>query len=254
MDPIQASIDLFHDHSRDLKGFACLVYDELKPYIIAGAGREIGVTATKNLFKIFDRTRAIHKEDTGQDLTPEDLSNVPLDVGAELIRVARFVVDEELVESYASLLESFVQDGESSSRVAFVSMLNNMSGLDAIVFRRIYSIGLKAPEVSEEEGGFSYGGISKETDALFAGQNLAIMPILTTQLPVSATPYNAETSSEELRHCRLTDDIFVSLGNLARLNLIEPDRIFDGGMNYKLVFRTPLGSALAAALRIQEQS
>jgi hypothetical protein len=52
----------------------------------------------------------------------------------------------------------------------------------------------------------------------------------------------------------LPQEILVSLGNLARLNLIEPDRISDGGLNYKLVYRTPLGAALAGALRVREES
>ena len=167
---------------------------------------------------------------------------------------AKFVSDEELIEAYAALLELFVRDGQSFSRVAFVSMLNNMSGLDALIFRKIYLVSLSSPEPRNQDEGWQDASIAKDSDVLFENQNLAIQGILTSELPVRAFPYDARMNSGERHEGFLSQEILVSLGNLARLNLIEPDRIFDGGLNYKLVYRTPLGAALAEALRVKEES
>jgi len=254
MDQIQTAIEFIQNLGPSLHGFGALVFNELKTDVLSGAGKEIGAMSVRNLSKIFGRSREIHREEAGRDFTPEELNQVPIDVGSEFLRVAKFVSDEELIEAYAALLESFVRDGQSFSRVAFVSMLNNMSGLDALIFRKIYLVSLSSPEPVNQDEGWQDASIAKGSDVLFENQNLAIQGILTSELPVRAFPYDARMNSGERHEGFLSQEILVSLGNLARLNLIEPDRIFDGGLNYKLVYRTPLGAALAEALRVKEES
>jgi hypothetical protein len=254
MDQIQTAIEFIQNMGPSLHGFGALVFNELKTDVLSGAGKEIGAMSVRNLSKIFGRSREIHREESGRDFTPEELNQVPIDVGSEFLRVAKFVTNEELIEAYAALLESFVRDGQSFSRVAFVSMLNNMSGLDALIFRKIYLVSLSSPEPRNQDEGWQDASIAKDSDVLFENQNLAIQGILTSELPVRAFQYDARTNSGERHEGFLSQEILVSLGNLARLNLIEPDRIFDGGLNYKLVYRTPLGAALAEALRVKEES
>lgn len=254
MDQVQTAIEFIQNMGPSLHGFGALVFNELKSDVLSGAGKEIGALSVRNLTKIFGRSRDIHREETGLDFTSEDLNQVPVDVGSEFLRVARFVSDEELVEAYAALLESFVRDGQSFSRVAFVSMLNNMSGLDALIFRRIYSVSLIDPEPINQNEDWENASIVKKSNGLFEKQNLAIQGILTSELPVKACQYDSKLNPAKRHEGLLPQEILVSLGNLARLNLIEPDRIFDGGLNYKLVYRTPLGAALAEALRVKEES
>ena len=254
MDQIQTAIEFIQNMGPSLHGFGALVFNELKTDVLSGAGKEIGAMSVRNLSKIFGRSREIHREESGRDFTPEELNQVPIDVGSEFLRVAKFVTNEELIEAYAALLESFVRDGQSFSRVAFVSMLNNMSGLDALIFRKIYLVSLSSPEPRNQDEGWQDANIAKDSDVLFENQNLAIQGILTSELPVRAFQYDARMNSGERHEGFLSQEILVSLGNLARLNLIEPDRIFDGGLNYKLVYRTPLGAALAEALRVKEES
>lgn len=254
MDQVQTAIEFIQNMGSSLHGFGALVYNELKPDVLSGAGKEIGALSVRNLIRIFGRSRDIHRDETGLDFTPEDLNQVPIDVGSEFLRVARFASDEELVEAYAALLESFVRDGQSFSRVAFVSLLNNMSGLDALIFRRIYSVNLRDTEPINQNENWDNESISKESDGLFENQNLATHGILTSELPMKACQFVSKLDLDKRHEGLLPQEILVSLGNLARLNLIEPDRIFDGGLNYKLVYRTPLGTALAGALRVKEES
>jgi len=254
MDQVQTAIEFIQNMGPSLHGFGALVFNELKSDVLSGAGKEIGALSVRNLTKIFGRSRDIHREETGLDFTSEDLNQVPIDVGSEFLRVARFVSDEELLEAYAALLESFVRDGQSFSRVAFVSMLNNMSGLDALIFRRIYSVSLIGPEPINQNEDWKNASIVKKSDGLFEKQNLAIQGILTSELPMKACQYDSKLNPAKRHEGLLPQEILVSLGNLARLNLIEPDRIFDGGLNYELVYRTPLGAALAEALRVKEES
>lgn len=268
MDPIQHSIELLQNYSHEIRGFTALCISELKSFIpepgelvdsavkniCAGAEKELGATTARNLFAMLGKARKLHHDRTGRDLTPEELNKVPVDVGAELIRVARYVSDEELINQYAALLQSFIEDGQQASRVAFVNLINNMSGLDALIFRRLYSVELHDQRPENGDSDYQNASITKDSDLLFESQNLAICGILTTDLPVKASQYVPVTNSDACQRQQLGSDILVSLGNLARLNLIEPDRIFDGGMNYKVVYRTPLGSALAQSLRIMSQS
>jgi hypothetical protein len=267
MDPIQHSIELFQNYSHEIRGFTALCVNELKSFlpehrenvnsavtnILAGAEKELGATCARNLSSMLGKARKMHHDRTGRDLSPEELNKVPIDVGAELIRVAKYVSDEELISQYAALLQSFIEDGGHASRVAFVNLLNNMSGLDALVFRRLYSVELKAHRPQVDDNDYQNSSISKGTDLLFESQNLAVCGILTIELPVKASQYTASASSDACSK-QLATDILISLGNLARLNLIEPDRIVDGGMNYKVVYQTPLGSAFAGSLRIVSQS
>ena len=255
MNQIRTAIEFFQNLGPSLHGFGALVFNELKTDVMSGAGKEIGAMSARNLSKIFGRSREIRREEAGRDFTLEELNQVPVDVGSEFLRVAKFVSDEELIEAYAALLESFVRDGQSFSRVAFVSMLNNMSGLDALIFRKIYLVSLISPEpINEDDEGWQDARTAKDSDFLFEYQYLGIQGILTSELPVSAFKYDAIMNSSERREGFLSQEVLVSLGNLARLNLIEPDRKIDGGLNYRLVYRTPMGAALAEALRVKEES
>ena len=96
MDQIQTAIEFIQNLGPSLHGFGALVFNELKTDVLVGAGKEIGAMSVRNLSKIFGRSREIHREEAGRDFTPEELNQVPIDVGSEFLRVAKFVSDEEI--------------------------------------------------------------------------------------------------------------------------------------------------------------
>jgi hypothetical protein len=197
--------------------------------IVAGGGKEIGAIATRNLLRICGRSRDIRKEETGRDITMEELKAVPLNVVAEFFRVASFVSDEEAQNQWAYLLCSFVEDPRRYAKVKFVSILNDLDGLDALVLKRIYELSAADPNTQFE------------TD------------ILTGELPTAAHFADFTQLENSVPGLIPSPAVQISLENLERLSLIISANFWKGHA-FSSVYRTRLGREFAQSLHIGEQA
>jgi hypothetical protein len=224
MDQIQTAFDLLVRVVPDVHDFV----EFGAASIVAGGGKEIGAIATRNLLRICGRSRDIRKEEAGRDITMEELKAVPLNVVAEFFRVASFVSDEEAQNQWAYLLCSFVEDPRRYAKVKFVSILNDLDGLDALVIKRIYALSAADPNAQFETN------------------------ILTGELPTSAHFTDSTQLENSLPDLMPSPAVQISLENLERLSLIR-SALFWTGPSYSAVFRTRLGIEFARSLHIGEQ-
>jgi hypothetical protein len=224
MDQIQTAFDLLWRVVPDVHDF--LEFGATS--IVAGGGKEIGAIATRNLLRICGRSRDIRKEDTGRDITMEELNAVPLDVVTEFFRVSSFVSDKKAQSQWAHLLCSFVEDPQRYAKVKFISMLKDLDGLDALVLKRIYALSAADPNTQFDAS------------------------ILTGELPAAAHFADSAQLENSVPALMPLPAVQISLENLERLSLIRSDSFWTGP-SYSGVFRTRLGIEFARSLRIGEQ-
>ena len=137
---------------------------------------------------------------------------IPLTLGLQILDHATLEEDDDLQDRWAILLVNAVDsDNGAEIRKSFVSILREMSALDAITLEKIAS----HPEATGEG-------------------------ILTYQLP--------ETAVSTLTRSPLSpsNEMALILWNLARLGCIAPNRLSEG-ISVRLVSLTPLGKAFVDA-------
>jgi hypothetical protein len=222
------------------------------------AGKELPPKVIENLKALGSRVRAILDEVGGSEFSLDSMQDLPFGQTVDILDQAQLVDDDELRGLWASLLASSIlalaNGGSESSRRAFASLLRDLSPLDAINLRSIYSVELTKGLSESASDGWLPGGIINKRDSLFQDQNLAFAGISTSYLPDKCLQFD-DKNLEVVGKARepLTTQIVVSLSNLARLNLIEPERMFDGGFNFKVVFITPLGLAFSESVFLESR-
>lgn len=221
-------------------------------------GKELPPTAIENLAALGARFRKILEQVTGSEFELDHFQELPFSLVVDILDQAQLVDDEELRGLWASLLASNILDasegGTESSRRAFASLLRDLSPLDAVNLRSIYSVDLAKIVAKNQKEDWEAGGTINERDTLFLDQTLAFAGISTSYLPDKSLQFDGGNADiHNKANEPLAERILVSLSNLARLNLVEPERMQDGGFNYKIVFLTPLGMAFAKVVFLEER-
>ena len=207
------------DAARELGGF-------LSKYVGGSLEQAMGIFEDKLKYLRWERqVRLIER--AGHFLNKRGLQepsrNVPLHVAIPLIQGGSLEEDNSLQDRWAALLVN-AADASSSVEVrrAFVSILEDLTPLDALLFQKIYSI-----------------PVAPETDA----------EIWTTHLPDSAT-----TKKPETENARPLAYVEVSLGNLERLGLLNSAIAWGGMASSSCVYRTSLGHEFQKAISLAEHS
>lgn len=143
---------------------------------------------------------------------------VPLQIAIPLIQGGSLEEDDSLQDRWASLL---VNAGDASSnaevRRAFISILEDLAPLDAVLLEKIYDVTAVPGDYAE---------------------------VWTTLLPDRITE-----TKPELENLRPPANVEVSLGNLARLGLITTAMAWGGFAIFSCVHRTVLGREFLRAIQ-----
>jgi len=186
---------------------------------------------------------SILKDKGYEPIQPGDFNEIPSDVGDAFIRESQFVEDEAAVELWASLLASYIQETREGgqARKAFSSVLGQLTPFDAQCLKAIYSVdssrftskALLANSFEWEEASI---GEPRGND-IYSGKGIS-----TVLLPDKAFVFDNNLRQEIVEMDQpLSMDLLTSLGNLARLGLIEASAYFDGGSDPRVVFHTGFG-------------
>lgn len=203
------------DAGRELGGF-------LSKYVGGSLEQAMGIVEDKLKYLRWERQvrlveRANHFLAEKGLATPN--RKVPLHVAIPLIQAGSLEEDDSLQDRWAALL---VNAADSASHVevrrAFISILEDMTPLDASVLEKVYSSTLSPNDEIE---------------------------VWTTHLPDSITAKKPD--QENLRPPR---DVELSLANLARLGLVRTALAWHGYAAYSCVYRTVLGREFMKAISL----
>ncbi|CAL8474579.1 Abi-alpha family protein [Caballeronia sp. S22] len=142
---------------------------------------------------------------------------VPLKMAVPLLSAASLEDDDYMQDMWAHLLVN-ASVTESSQKRAFVSMLENMSSLDAQVLNELFRV--------ETENGPGTA-------------------MLTYDLPRLAHPVLSQQTVDPL--VNPPGDVAFALSNLARISAITAAAVWDGGVTVAMVQMTMLGRELVRA-------
>lgn len=146
--------------------------------------------------------------------------NIPLQIAIPLIQGGSLEEDNELQDRWAMLLANAGDESSGAEvRRAFISILEDLSPLDAVVLERIYDPAMVFGERHE---------------------------VWTYNLPDRAT-----TTKPEDEGLLPSDNVQVSLGNLARLGLVSTGSSWGGMAIVSCVYRTLLGQEFVRALSLK---
>ena len=201
------------DASRELGGF-------LSQYIGGSLEQAMGIIEDKLKYlrwerqvRLAERANALLAERG----LPLPSRKIPLQIAIPLIQAASLEEDDWLQDQWAALL---VNAGDATSHVqvrrAFISILEDLTPLDALLLKKIYS-STTVPDAEAE--------------------------IWTTHLPDYIT---AEKPNQQ--NVRPPSHVEISLGNLARLGLITTAMVWGGIAIFSCVHRTVLGSEFLLAI------
>jgi Abortive infection alpha len=170
----------------------------------------------KNQILLLEQAGAILREKGMQKLTRE----IPLKFGVRLLESASLEEDDELRNKWARLL---VNAGDSSTamdiHIAYVEVLSGMSAFDVKNLATMAKVSLEAPKME-------------------------YLPVVETgNLPFSAKLQD-EQSNES---AAVSEEVGVSLANLARLGCVSPASGWGGIAIFKLMTVTYLGRSLYRA-------
>jgi hypothetical protein len=201
------------DAARELGGF-------LSKYVGGSLEQAMGIVEDKLKYLRWERQiRLVDRAD--QFLKERGLSQpsrkVPLQVAIPLIQGGSLEEDDSLQDRWAALLVN-AADAASDTEVrrAFISILEDITPLDALLLEKIYSSTV-VPDLEAE--------------------------IWTTFLPDHVT--DTKPGQENLRP---PNHVEVSLGNLARLGLITTAIVWGGFEIFSCVHRTTLGREFVKAI------
>lgn len=201
------------DASRELGGF-------LSKYVGGSLEHAMGIVEDK--LKYLRWERQIRLTERANTLLAErglaqPSRKVPLQVAIPLIQAASLEEDDWLQDQWAALL---VNAADAASHVevrrAFISILEDLTPLDALLLKKIYSL-TGVPDVEAD--------------------------IWTTHLP----DYITEQKPDK-ENLRPPSHVEISLGNLARLGLITTAMAWGGFAIFSCVHRTVLGREFLGAI------
>lgn len=145
---------------------------------------------------------------------------IPLQIAIPLIQAGSLEEEDSLQDRWGILLANAADAANKTEiRRAFISILEEMTPLDAVIFEKIYRATLD--RVSEDKA--------------------EVVTVTTGYLPE-----RAEISSDKSPLPPPSPDVEVSLGNLSRLGLVSSAMIFSGG--FEGVYRTALGREFLNAI------
>lgn len=150
------------------------------------------------------------------------LRPVPLDIAIPIVEEGSLQENDNLQDIWAQLLAN-AADGDSNIEIrrAFLTILRDLSPIDAINVKKIYDVS----DVMDHKG------------------------ITTIGLPDTASA----RSVEDAHLLGLEASIEVSMRNLVRLGLVEATPVFDGGSIVSVVHRTALGREFVRACSGQKR-
>lgn len=183
-------------------------------------------------------------KDKGQEpIKPGDFNRIPSDVGDAFIRESQFVEDEAALVLWATLLASYIQETREGgqARKAFCSVLGQLSPFDSQCLKAIYSVDSNKP-TSKASLDNIFEGIESSIGAPTGQSIYSGKPISTVLLPERAFVFdNSLRHNVDEMDQGLNMDLLASLGNLARLGLIDLAIYMDGGSDPRVVFHTGFG-------------
>lgn len=149
---------------------------------------------------------------------------IPLKIAIPIFQAATMEEDDFLQDQWANLLiNASSSQFEQEVKRVHISILENLSSLDAHVLNLIYSIPL-------DEG--------------------SATRIATTSLPERVFIANDNNRYEK----KLPKEIILSLSNLTRLGCIEPLSTYGGGAYFYEVLPTELGRDFVRACQLQQKN
>ena len=149
--------------------------------------------------------------------------NVPMQIAIPIMQGGSLEEDDALQDRWAALLVNAADESSDSEvRRAFISILEDLSPLDAIVLEKIYD----------------FSAVSQEKNEVW-----------TTSLPDYAL--GTRPDAEDLRP---SSSVELSLGNLARLGLITSAMSWGGMAILSCVHRTVLGQEFLRAIKDSSKS
>ncbi|WP_216915336.1 Abi-alpha family protein [Synechococcus sp. CCAP 1479/13] len=189
------------------------------------------------------RSDAILQQNGRESIKLEDLKSIQSDTGDAFVRESQFVEDEELLELWSSLLASYINEAREGrqARKAFSFVLGQLSSFDAQCLKAIYSVdsSMFTPTASLAVAfGWDDSSIGEPRgNDVYSGKGIS-----TVLLPERAFVFdnNLRQTIAEMDQ-PLGMDLLTSLGNLARLGLIEASTYIDGGSDPRVVFHTGFG-------------
>jgi hypothetical protein len=152
---------------------------------------------------------------------------VPLKFIVPLLQGASLEENDDLQDRWAALLVN-AADGSRDIEIrrGFISILEDLQPLDALIFDRIYDVTFDR----EAEAG-SFGGFWTK----------CLPSRVTTQKP----------SEKDLKP---SFEVEISMTNLGRLGLLRSAIFYGGGANFYCVYRTPLGLAFREACKHEKDT
>ncbi|WP_447965149.1 Abi-alpha family protein [Nitrospira sp. Ecomares 2.1] len=192
----------------------------LSKYVGGSTEQAMGIVEDKLKYLRWERQiRLIERADSflAERGLRQPSRNVPLQLAIPLIQGGSLEEDNTLQDRWAALL---VNAADASSHVevrrAFVSILEDLTSLDALLLEKIYAATF-VPDFEAE--------------------------IWTTHLPECVT--DEKPNQENLRP---SSRVELSLGNLTRLGLITPEMTYGGIAIFSKVHRTVLGREFLRAI------
>jgi hypothetical protein len=231
-------------------GFVALIGDYLHAHgdslqhkaeiIEAAALKKIGAETGK---EIYQQAVSLFKRIAGREMLVCDLERMPVDLGKSFVSASRYVQNEELQGLWASLLASYVNTCAKGEypRSAFVSVLKDLTPLDARCLEKIYLVETSLSRSTASLAHFLDQAIVEDSqpvgDLVYAGKSVA-----TALLPEEAFLSGSDKSPSIAKLAKpLNSEIVASIGNITRLGLVEPERYIDGGSDPRRVFHTAFG-------------
>lgn len=173
----------------------------------------------ENLIRFHSRIKEVMEEAGIEGSTRPVL----LQFAIPLLEQASLEEDDALQDLWAKLLVNAVNvNGPVEMRRAYISILEQLTSLDALILLTIYSLG----DGPVDKIGVATGG-----------------------LPTRAKFARFKLGTEDLPHP--TPDVQLSLANLARVGCIDIGDTFGGAKYYSVVTPTVLGRAFVQAVTLQ---
>ncbi|NTV25904.1 MAG: DUF4393 domain-containing protein [Chlorobiaceae bacterium] len=194
------------------------IVDLLTPYIDGPASQIAGIAEEylkyirrKQLINLFDKTNKLLIKKGYQS------KKIPLNIAFPLIQAGSLEEDDWMQDQWANLLANAVDASSSiEMRRAFISILEDLSPLDAQIIKKIYSFSLKYDTTNG---------------------------VWTKHLPEHL--YREKPDTEDLIP---STNVLTSLGNLSRLGLISSAVMYSGKHELDCIFPTQLGYNFARAV------
>lgn len=150
---------------------------------------------------------------------------VPLQFAVPLLEGASLEEDDRLQDLWAKLLVNAANaDSTIERRRSFISILEQLTALDALILLKIYSL------------------FNSDTEDRAA---------ITTYLPAEARLWQDGDSRDRLEHP--SPDVMLSLANLVRIGCLDAEEEWSGKKDYRHAYRNVLGTAFVHSVTLHRQ-